>query len=64
MQVSNFNNMLQVRSLLAGEAAPKGDKLRDKSIRDYDAIVQTFRNVTSKFVIVKRSVFEHATPTT
>ena len=50
--------------MLAGEeAVPKGDKPRERNIRDYDAIVQTLRTVTSNFVSIKRPVTSaHATP--
>ena len=43
--------------MLAGEeAVPKGDKPREKNIRDYESIVQTLCTVTSHFVTIRRPV--------
>ena len=52
-----FKCCSQVRSLLAGEeAVSKGDKPREKNIKDYKSIVQTLRIVTSEVVTIRRLI--------
>ena len=48
--------LTQTMQILMTISLTKGEKPREKNIKDYESIVQTLRTVTSEFVTIRRPV--------